>query len=138
MKPVHLPVLLYDGHCPFCRAQVENLKKIAGRRFIPESFQDKGVLKRFPGVTYEACMQEIKLVTGDGRVLGGAAAIFFTLSLAPWLRPLRWIYPLPGLRQLLDWGYARVAENRYRIQAADCPDGTCRLHPEKASDKPAP
>ena len=134
MMQLHIPVLLYDGHCPFCRKQVQNLQGIVGDRFIPESFQEKGVLERFPQLTHEECMKEIKLVVGNGKVLGGAHAIFYTLSLAPVFRFIRWIYPIPGIKQLFDRGYALVASNRYKIEGQDCPTGTCAMpHPKKSA-----
>jgi predicted DCC family thiol-disulfide oxidoreductase YuxK len=126
----HLPVLIYDGHCPFCRGQVARLQRLVGKRFKAESFQEKGVLERFPALTHDACMQEIKLVMGNGQILGGAHAIFFTLSLNPIFRPVRWLYYLPGIQQLMDWGYAQVAARRYNIKPGDCPSGTCHIgHP---------
>jgi len=125
-----LPVLIYDGHCPFCRDQVARLERLAGKRFKAESFQEKDVLAKYPGLTREACMQEIKLALPNGPILGGAHAIFFTLSLNPVFRPLRWLYPLPGIKQVMDWGYAQVAARRYNIKPEDCPEGTCHIgHP---------
>ena len=128
-------VLIYDGHCPFCTAQVERLKSLAGGSVTAESFQEQGVLERFPQLTYDDCMKEIKLVTPEGEVLGGAHAIFHTLSLNPFLLPLRWIYPIPLLRQILDFGYRFVARNRYKIRGHECPSGTCSVH-DHTSKKP--
>ena len=92
------------------------------------SFQEASILARFPGLTHEECMKEIKLVTREGRILGGAEAIFYALSLNPLYRPLRWIYPLPLLKQIFDFGYRLIANNRYRIKPKDCPSGTCTHH----------
>lgn len=128
MDRLKTPILLYDGHCQFCIGQAQNLKKIAGPRLLLESFQDAGVLARFPGVTREECMKEIKLALPDGRILGGAHAVFFSLSLNPALQFLRWIYILPVLKQIFDLGYKIVAAIRYQIQGRNCPDGTCNLH----------
>ncbi len=122
--------LIYDGHCPFCTAQAANIKRLAGESITLESFQDPAVLAKYPELTREDCMKEIKLKTKDGRLMGGAEAIFFALSLYPLYRPLRWIYPIPGLKQIFDWGYAWVAKNRYKIQSKDCPNGTCAWRPE--------
>lgn len=128
-------ILLYDGHCKFCTAQAQNLKKIAGWRVQMESFQDAAVLARYPGLTHKECMKEIKLALPDGRIFGGAHAVFYALSLNPALRFLRWIYGIPVLKQLFDLGYSAVAAIRYQIQGRNCPDGTCGLHgrPEKTA-----
>lgn len=128
-------ILIYDGHCPFCSRQAERLKHIAGGALHLESFQDPAVLARYPKLTYEDCMKEIKLAAADGRILGGAEAIFHSLSLNPLYRPLRWIYPIPLLKQMIDFFYRLVAQNRYKISARECPSGACKNHggfPQKA------
>jgi predicted DCC family thiol-disulfide oxidoreductase YuxK len=122
------PVLIFDGHCVFCTKQIASLKRLAGEGVLYESFQDPNVLAKFPGLSYEECMKEIKLVTEKGRILGGAHAVFYALSLPPLLRPLRWIYLFPILKQVIDFTYRFIARNRYKIQSRECPAGTCPLH----------
>lgn len=124
-------VLLYDGHCPFCRAQVEALKSRLGKhssQVAMESFHEPGVLKRYPELNFQECMKEIKLVRPGGRILGGANAIFYTLGFNPYYRPLRWLYGLPLIKQIMDVGYHVVARNRYKISVQNCPSGTCASH----------
>ena len=133
MKSVSTPILIYDGHCPFCRKQVQNLRGLVGERFAVESFQEKGVLERYPELTHAECMKEIKLVVKKGHILGGAHAIFYTLSLSPFYRPLRWLYQTPGFKQILNFFYAVIAKNRYKIQKKDCPDGTCFIQEKSTS-----
>lgn len=128
MKNLDKPILLFDGRCPFCLAQVTRLKSLVGEVISLVSFQDDGVLPQFPGLTYEECMKEIKLVTPEGRVRGGAEALFYALSLNPCLRPLRWLYPLPVVRPIMDAGYRWIAQNRYKIKKHECPSGTCPRH----------
>lgn len=36
-------------------------------------------------------------------------------TMQPLFVPARWLYALPGLRQLADWVYQWVADNRYRF-----------------------
>ncbi len=121
-------ILLYDGHCPFCVAQVERLRALHIPSLEIKSFQEKGALNGYPGLSYEACMKEIKLVSEDGKIMGGAQAIFYALSLKPVFRPLRWVYPLPLFRQSLEAAYAFAARNRYKIKPQDCLSGTCQIH----------
>jgi predicted DCC family thiol-disulfide oxidoreductase YuxK len=97
------------------------------------SFQDPDQLARFPGLTHDQCMQAMQLVTPDGRVFRGFEAAVRVLATRPILGRLTRAYYLPGVRQLCDWLYARVAANRYRIlgkvvAASDCEGGTCALH----------
>ena len=104
------------------------------------SFQEPGVLDRFPGLTHEACMRQMYLVTADGRVYGGAEAAVHVVALRPVVGWLAYAYYLPGVRLLADTGYAVVAANRYRIlgkavAAGECEGGTCALHLPDANAK---
>jgi predicted DCC family thiol-disulfide oxidoreductase YuxK len=60
----------------------------------------------------------------------GAAAIFEALAYTtPLLTPLRWLYHLPGIRQLADAIYAWVARNRGRMPGSGA---ACKIDPNKA------
>ena len=95
------PVLVYDGHCRLCVAQVERLARLVRGRVRLESFRDPGVLAQHR-LTEEACETAIQLVEPDGTIRAGAAAIARTLRLRPVLAPLGWLYELPGLGRLLE------------------------------------
>ena len=127
-------VILYDGRCPFCTRQSRRLARLARPELVETaSFQEPGVLARFPGLTHEACMKAMHLVTPDGRVFLGAEAIVQALAtrrLFAWVAP---VYYLPGLRQLLGGLYAFIAANRYRFwgktaSADECESGVCGIH----------
>jgi predicted DCC family thiol-disulfide oxidoreductase YuxK len=127
-------IVLYDGRCPFCTRQSQRLVRFARQGLVETvDFHEPGVLKRFPGLTYECCMKAIHLVTPDGRVFRGPEAIVRALATRPifaWIAP---VYYLPGLRQLVNAVYAFVARNRYRfwgktLGPGECPGGTCEIH----------
>ena len=126
-------VVLYDGHCKFCTAQSRRLLRWARSDALElADFQDPRVLTRFPGISHEACMNAMHLVTPDGRVFRGAEAIVQALAtrrLFAWIAP---VYYLPGLRQLFNTLYAFLAANRYRFWGktipSDCDNGVCRIH----------
>lgn len=124
----NVSILIYDGRCPFCTRQAKNLKKWAGPLLQLESFQDPAILARYPALSYDECMKEIKLVAPQGKILGGAHAVFYALSLKPFFRILRRLYLFPFLKQISDLVYAAVAKNRYKIRRKDCPTGSCRFH----------
>jgi len=96
------------------------------------SFQDPGVLEQFPGLTHEACMQAMVLVTPDGQLYRGFEAAVQAVATRPMLRLPAFAYYLPGIRQVCDRLYAWIAANRYRILGKtvtdECTDGTCALH----------
>jgi protein-S-isoprenylcysteine O-methyltransferase Ste14/predicted DCC family thiol-disulfide oxidoreductase YuxK len=127
-------VLLYDGHCSFCRAQVRNLVRLARPGAIDAvDFQQVGVLDRFPGISYEACMRNMHLVTPSGGVYFGFEAAVRALATRPLLGLLAFTYYVPGIRLCCDLAYAGIAANRYRltrkaIASGLCEEGTCHLH----------
>ena len=51
----------------------------------------------------------------NGRLSGGAEAVNQLLRHLWWFRPVTYLYYLPGIRQLQDWGYRWVADNRHRL-----------------------
>ena len=137
-------VVLYDGHCKFCTAGARKLRSLARPGAVELlSFQEPGVLDRFPGVTHEDCMKQMYLVAPDGRLYGGFEAAVQAVATRRVLGRLAYVYYLPGLRHLLDGLYRLVAANRYRllgkaVSAGDC-DGTCALHfpPASRNEPPA-
>jgi predicted DCC family thiol-disulfide oxidoreductase YuxK len=131
MKETNPPgkhALIYDGLCKFCTAGARRFVGWMGRVQVElVDFQRPGALDRFPGLTHADCMQAMQLVTPEGRLFQGAEAIARALATRRIVGALAYLYYLPGLRQLLDWLYARVAANRYRIMGK-CSEGTCALH----------
>jgi predicted DCC family thiol-disulfide oxidoreductase YuxK len=126
--------VLYDGRCAFCRTQASRLLALARQGKVElVDFQEPGALESFPGLSYEACMQAMHLVTPEGRVFRGFEAIVQALATRPVLRWPVHIYYLPGVRHFCDWLYRWIARNRYRlirraVARGECTDGTCSLH----------
>jgi predicted DCC family thiol-disulfide oxidoreductase YuxK len=115
--------VLYDGHCRFCTAQARNLERMTRKGSIAlVSFQDPGVLERFPGITHDMCMKAMQLITPRGRVYSGFEAAVHAVG------PLAFVYYLPGIRLACDAVYWVIAKNRYRLMGRDCSDGACALH----------
>jgi predicted DCC family thiol-disulfide oxidoreductase YuxK len=109
-------VLLYDGRCALCRSQVRRLLRMT-RSDAPEarSIHEDEALKPFPGITREACMEALHLVTSDGRVYRGVEAIVMSLRTRPVLYRMARLGLAPGVRSLLEWLYALIARNRCRL-----------------------
>ena len=126
-------VVLYDGLCRFCQAGARQLMALARPGALDlVSYQEPGVLDRFPGVPLEACQRQMHLITPDGRVFGGFEAAVQAVATRRGLGRLAHAYYLPGLRWILDFLYAQVAAHRYRIMgktaARQCADGACAVH----------
>jgi predicted DCC family thiol-disulfide oxidoreductase YuxK len=128
--PPPKPVILYDGHCRFCTTQMKNLARwLPAGSYEALSFQEPGVLDRFPGVTYDLAMEAMTFIDHEGRVFRGmeGAVRAIALRLAG---KLAFGYYVPGVRQLLDAVYRRIAARRYAIAGLvqNCEGGTCALH----------
>ncbi len=133
-RPPEKPVVLYDGSCKFCTVHVKKLLALAQPGAIEAlSFQEPGILDRFPGLSHEACMQAMQLITPEGRIYTGFEAAVRALATRRLIGWLAYLYYLPGVRQLCNWLYRWIAANRYRflgktVANQACPEGTCSLH----------
>lgn len=127
-------VVLYDGHCKLCTRGARKLVALARPGAVEAvSFQEPGVLDRYPGLTHDACMQAMYLAAPDGRLYRGFEAAVRAVATRPLLRVVASAYYLPGIRHVCDWLYAWVAANRYRLLGkttadSECTEGTCSLH----------
>lgn len=118
MKP-HAPVapvtLFYDGHCPLCLREVAWLSRHPRRRQVRlVDIQAGDFDPAALGVTFEALMGRLHLRDAKGRWYRGmdaSRALYHGLG----YRRLVWLSTLPGLRQLLDWGYLGFARHRLRL-----------------------
>jgi predicted DCC family thiol-disulfide oxidoreductase YuxK len=107
------PVLLFDGHCGFCRIWIEYWRAITRERVVYEASQEAG--SRYPQIPREKFGQSVQLVLPGGEVVSGAKAVFVTLTYAsPYASGMAWV--LLWLYNRLP-GFAPVAEGAYRLIA---------------------
>jgi predicted DCC family thiol-disulfide oxidoreductase YuxK len=97
-------------------------------------------LERFPGLTYEICMERMHLVEPAGQIFAGAEGIVRAISTGGFPGKLALIYFVPGMRQLCNGIYRLIAAHRYRVMgraitAGQCADETCSLHLGKQRDQ---
>jgi predicted DCC family thiol-disulfide oxidoreductase YuxK len=81
------------------------------------------------GLTDEDGLRQVWFVDENGRLTGGAEAVNGVMKAIWWLRPLAHLYHIPGLKQLQDYAYRWVANNRYRL-----PGGTAECAIEQKRD----
>jgi predicted DCC family thiol-disulfide oxidoreductase YuxK len=131
MPSLDRPIGLYDGQCPFCTQEAKRLERLAGGRIQAVDLHTPGLLQEL-AIPFENAMTVLHLRFPDGRVFVGAEAVARALGLLPVVGLTTWLYYVPGLRQLLDWSYRRIATARYRLfgkqKSAACESGTCELH----------
>lgn len=123
-------VVIYDGECRFCTAQVQRLARFDGRdRLAFLSLHDPRVSRWCPDLTEQELLEQMYVVTRHGTRYGGAAAVRYLSRrlprlwlLAPWLH-------IPGSLPLWQWLYMQVARRRYRYGKEDpCDAGQCDIH----------
>jgi predicted DCC family thiol-disulfide oxidoreductase YuxK len=124
-------VVIFDGHCKFCTAQVRRLAKWdRGRKLAFLSLHDPEVAKRYPDLTYDELMEEMFVVDREGNRHAGAAAFRYLTTRLPRLYPLAPLMHLPFTLPIWKWGYRQIAKRRYlagKTQDA-CDDGSCKVH----------
>ena len=104
--------IFYDRECSFCRElalRFENLFAERGFRF--EALQEDWVLRRL-NLTREEALEEMRVLTTDGAVYGGADAVVFLANRVWWMTPLAFLARLPTARRWLDNLYRWVAAHR--------------------------
>jgi predicted DCC family thiol-disulfide oxidoreductase YuxK len=131
-SPHELPqadVVIYDGDCAFCRRQVQRLARWDGRhRLAYVSLHDPLVAERYPDLSRDQLMQQMFVVTPDGRRHGGADAFRYLSRRLPRLWPLAPLLHVPFSLPAWRWFYRQIARRRYRMNpATDC-DQACDVH----------
>jgi predicted DCC family thiol-disulfide oxidoreductase YuxK len=122
--------LLYDGSCKFCIAGSERLARLAAPGVVKRvSSNDEEEMARFPASVREGIGGALQLVSADGEIASGAAAVNRVLATRRVWRLITWLYWVPGIRQVTDVLYKVVARNRYRImgKADACETGACPM-----------
>ena len=123
-------VVIYDGQCNFCRAQVQNLNRLDlnGNRLSFISLHDSRVAERYPDLTHEQLMDQMFLIDLAGRRHGGADAVRYLSRRLPMLWPFAPILHLPGTARLWRWLYGQIAKRRYKLAGKTCDNDSCGIH----------
>jgi predicted DCC family thiol-disulfide oxidoreductase YuxK len=125
-------VVIFDGECNFCRAQVERLAWFdeTGKRLGFVSLHDPEIAYRYPDLTYDMLMEQMYIVDRYGHRYPGVESIRYLTKTLP---RLYWLYPIlnfPGTLPLWKWCYRQIAKRRYMLMGkhVECDGGTCSLH----------
>jgi predicted DCC family thiol-disulfide oxidoreductase YuxK len=119
-------VVVYDGQCRFCLAQMERIRRRdRGSRFEYVANQHPALLDRFPILGQTDLQTGLRLITPDGQVHVGADAIYEVARRLPVWRHWAWLYRAPGCRTVAGWVYQKIAAHRYHL-AGRCETGACR------------
>ncbi|MCO7247463.1 DUF393 domain-containing protein [Halomonas sp. Mc5H-6] len=110
------PVTLYhDGHCPFCRVEVNWLSRHHHQdRIRLVDIQSADFNATHDRETFEAMMGLLHVKDSQGNWYIGmeaSRALYAVLG----YRRLVWLSCLPGLKGSLNWGYRWFARRRVRL-----------------------
>ncbi len=139
MSPVLLPtpqerpladVVVYDGRCAVCTAQISRLARWDRRgRLSFLSLHDPEVARRYAELSHAELMRDMYVIDAHGKRYRGAAAVRHLTRVIPrlwWLAPLLHV---PGSMPIWQWLYRQVAQRRYLFGRIEpCPDGSCEVH----------
>jgi predicted DCC family thiol-disulfide oxidoreductase YuxK len=107
--------VLYDGGCGMCIRMLRILHYLdVFRSVVPYDAANDwpAIQRKFPGISHDAAMRDMHVVTADGRIYRGFDA-FRSMAVA---MPMAWlILPLlyiPGIPWLGRRIYRRIADNR--------------------------
>jgi predicted DCC family thiol-disulfide oxidoreductase YuxK len=85
------------------------------------------------GLTAEDGMTQIWYIdidTNSVTLSGGAEAANDAMRFVWWAKPFTYFYYLPGIRQLQDWIYRWVADNRHRMPGSTA---ACEIEPKETT-----
>jgi predicted DCC family thiol-disulfide oxidoreductase YuxK len=102
----------FDAECPHCASLARRLGPLARRhRFAVVPLQTPWVQQRLALAGLEP-LTELRLLTADGRIFGGADALLAVARRIWWARPVVWVSAIPGVKAALRAAYRFVARHR--------------------------
>jgi predicted DCC family thiol-disulfide oxidoreductase YuxK len=114
--------VVYDGGCGVCAGLARRFRPLLARRgFAVVPLQSPWMSSRLRfsyGIPQERLLDEMRVLTADGRALGGADALLFLASRIWWARPLAALGSRPLTRALLGRAYRWFAARRHRFSTA--------------------
>jgi predicted DCC family thiol-disulfide oxidoreductase YuxK len=116
-------VLLFDGHCRFCKKSAIALKAQTHGELTLTSFREIDPTQY--GITFEACEKKLHLIF-DGRVEAGVGAIVQALR-KRWYGVFLKVLLLPGIRAVAEAIYMQISKRRFKL-AGGCSDGNCTMY----------
>ncbi|GJM25016.1 MAG: hypothetical protein DHS20C16_14310 [Phycisphaerae bacterium] len=112
--------VFFDGECPMCVTLANRFAGIfrrIGYRIAPQ--QTAWVRERL-GLSEGEPLTEVRVLSPDGQVVGGAEAVVFVAQRIWWAWPLYALSRIPGVMIILRTIYRHIAANRFCISNACC------------------
>jgi predicted DCC family thiol-disulfide oxidoreductase YuxK len=118
--------VLFDRDCSVCTSLVRRFRRTFEQRgFGLAALQDPRVAALL-ALPPEDLLREMRVVTSDGEIRGGAKAVVYLARQVWWAWPLYAAARLPGVPRILDAGYRWFADHRR------CASGMCSVARENS------
>jgi predicted DCC family thiol-disulfide oxidoreductase YuxK len=106
--------LVFDGECGFCRKWVRHMTSWFSKHPTPVAYQSADLFAL--GLTADQCKEAVQYVSERGEISSGSDAAARVLIHAgfPYLIA-GWVMLVPGIRNIAQYAYKWVANNRYRF-----------------------
>ncbi len=109
--PERRPIMLWDGSCAFCRWWILRGKRWTAGNVDYSPHQD--IENRFPEISLQNFSRSVHLISPDGSVLTGAAAVFASLRHGPIQKILYTSYTAsPKFARFAEGAYSFVSRHR--------------------------
>jgi predicted DCC family thiol-disulfide oxidoreductase YuxK len=116
--------VFFDRDCSICTSLASRFRRTFQKRgFGLATLQDPRVAALL-ALPPDQLLREMRVVTTEGKIYGGAEAIVYLAGQIWWAWPLFAAAKIPGVPRILDIGYRWVADHRH------CSSGLCAL-PER-------
>jgi len=108
-------VVFYDGGCPVCRREISHYRHLDRQRRIDwHDISAQPEALEHVGLEFEQAMRRFHVVDPEGMLRSGAEAFIVVWQQLPGWRWLARAVRALRLTPVLEWGYAKWAERRWR------------------------
>ncbi len=121
--------VFYDADCPFCSSWARRTDELLARRGWHLAPLQADWVRRRLGLKDGEPLLEIKLLTSNGEVIGGADVNILLARSIWWAWPFWALAQVPGVTPVLRAIYRRIAKNRL------CLGGRCAAPAKPASPR---
>jgi predicted DCC family thiol-disulfide oxidoreductase YuxK len=111
--------IFFDGECPVCTSLARRFRPALEARGFGLAPLQSARVRALLALPEEELLREMRLLTADGTVVGGAEALLHVARRIWWAWPLWALAQVPGVREQLARAYCWFATRRH------CVSGTC-------------
>lgn len=117
----HLPLILFDPECPLCLRFKQGLEYLdKSLNFV--SAREEAVYQEFPELSRQECLEQVHMLTAEGKVLKGPAVVDQLVKTMPGVSKFAWLLEGQQGQRVKDFFYQKVEELRElsHKKRADC------------------